>query len=83
MSKLLRLLDIIVPRFISEDTAVRRVGKSSMYEPVCSMKDIDPGERFDGIATYVMFNLFGQGLFPRQVGSIRPWVNPHDAQVAS
>lgn len=76
--KLLIILDILVPRFINDEVAVQRVGRSCMHEIVCSMKDISIGERFDGVATMQAFNLFGFGLFPKQIGEIRPWVNPHD-----
>ena len=77
-----KLLDIMIPRFITEDVAVeRRVCDDCCeehYEIACSMLDIEPGERFDGIATMRGFNLFGMLLFPRQVGVVRPWVNPWD-----
>jgi hypothetical protein len=74
---LARILDIVIPRFVTEDVAVKQVGRSSMHEIVCSMKDIRPRERFDGIATYRMFNLFGFGFFQKQIGEVRPWANPH------
>lgn len=71
-----KLLDILVPRFVTEDVAVKQVGRSSIHEIVCSMKDVRPGERFDGVATMRTFNLFGFGLFPAQVGDVRRWENP-------
>lgn len=79
------LLDALIPRFMTEEVAVEEysdyfncIGIDAQYEIVCSMRDIKPGERFDGIATMRVFNLFGMGLFPKQIGEVRPWVNPHD-----
>lgn len=72
-----KLLNIIIPRFITEDTAVCCVGCSGMYEPICSMDDIEPWEELDGIITMQFFNFFGFALFARQIGDVRPWVNPH------
>jgi len=70
-----KLLNII-PRFITDDAAVSLVGFS--YEPICSMNDIKPGEEFDGIITMSFYSFFGFALFARQIGDVRPWVNPHD-----
>lgn len=83
---LLRLLDIIVPRFMTEDAAAEAHYcdhcNEPHYQPICSMKDIEPGEVFDGIVTMRFFNLFGMALFARyDMNSVRPWVNPHDAKV--
>ena len=78
MSKLPRILDLLLPRFIREDLAVNRVGYSSMYEIVHRLEDVRPGECFDGIATFSSFAAFGFSFFVRQVSEIRPFVNPHD-----
>lgn len=51
------------------------------YDIVCSMADVHPEEEFDGIATVQTFNLFGLALFPKQVGEIKPWKNPHDGNL--
>lgn len=76
------LLDIIVPRFVTEDAAVISTYCGNCadehLQPVCSMADIEPGEVYDGIITMRSFNFFGRGLWAKQVGPIRPWVNPHD-----
>lgn len=66
-----RLLDIIVPRFITEDVALEFDGDH--YMVVCCMADVRPGERFDGIGTMRTFNLFGVAIFPKHVGEVRPW----------
>jgi hypothetical protein len=77
-----RVLDILIPRFMTEDAAADlhfcdHCNKPHP-QPVCSMKDIEPGEVFAGIMTVRFFNLFGLSLFPRFDGVMRPWVNPHD-----
>lgn len=77
-----RWLDILIPRFVSEETAVQNqlCGHCEIEhpQPVCAMSDIEPGEVYDGIVTVRFFNFFGEALFPRLAGPIRPWVNPHD-----
>lgn len=70
--------DILVPRFVREDVALEQVAPGE-YVPVVAMRDVDPGERFDGIVTMESFNLFGRGIFPKVVGEVRPFVNPHDS----
>lgn len=81
------LLDILVPRFVTEDTALIRdycsdCGVEHLH-PVCAMASVEPGDVFDGIASIKFFNLFGMAIFSRRVGPIRPWVNPHDARSAA
>lgn len=84
MKTIRKWLDILVPRFLTEDVAVSVTYCGHCDEPhlqpVCAMTDVEPGERFDGIMTMRCFNLFGRGLFARQVGEIRPWVSPHDSR---
>lgn len=70
-----------LPRFVTADYAVKRVGRSSIYEIVCVMGDVRPGERFDAIAQYSHLAIGNWGFFPRQVGSIRAFVNPHSTVV--
>lgn len=80
--RLPRWLDIIIPRFLTEDVAVELLECAHCDEqhvlPVCAMYDVALGETFDGVATMRSFNLFGFGLFPRIIGEPRPWINPHD-----
>ncbi|MEN6549433.1 MAG: hypothetical protein ABFE07_25590 [Armatimonadia bacterium] len=71
---ILRLLDIVIPRFLTEDVCVLWDGET--YEIVCCLADACDGEEFDGIATMRCFNLFGIGLFPSFVGEVRPWQKP-------
>ena len=84
ITTLLFALDFIVPRFITEDVALRYVGNPVMssfsewgdYEISCSLDDVQPGEEFDGIGSVDAFQFLGFGLTYR-VGNFRPFVNPH------
>lgn len=76
-----RFLDILVPRFLTEDIACKKVNEHNnviQLIPICSLKDVQPGEVFDAIVRVQMFNLFGYGLFPKPIGKPRPFVNPYD-----
>lgn len=73
-----RLLDILIPRFITTEMAMKQIGRSSLFDIVCCMDAVEPRQRFDGVATITSFSVFGVRLFPSQRGEIRPWVNPHD-----
>lgn len=66
MSFVLRLLDILIPRFITEEVACIDVGDH--LEIMCSASDLQPGEHCDSIVTVQTFNLLGFGLFPKVVG---------------
>lgn len=71
---ILRLFfDIVIPRFITEDSAVTWSVQDERYEIVCSMLDVLEHERFDGIVTVKTFNFFGFGLFPKAVSKVKPW----------
>lgn len=71
---------------MTEDVAVEnQLCTSCAHEHpvvVCSMADIEPGEHYDGIMTVNIFSFFGYGFFVRQVGDVRPWLNPHDKGLA-
>lgn len=71
-------LDMLFPRFITREFAMKQVGRSSLHDIVCLMDDVKPGERFDGVGTISSFSLFGMALFQKQIGQVRPWRNPHD-----
>ncbi|AMD43497.1 hypothetical protein HWA94_gp58 [Pseudomonas phage ZC08] len=78
-----KFLDILVPRFLTEDMACKKVGKHDniiCLMPICSLADVQPGEVFDAIVRVQMFNLFGFGLFPKPIGKPRPFVNPYDVK---
>lgn len=63
--------DVIVPRFITEDVAIDRVGLDD-FMIVCSLADVEPGERFDGIATVDAFQFLGMGI-TYCIRNFRPW----------
>lgn len=71
MKTILDFLDWFVPRFFTEDVALKDEG--DYYEIVCSMKDIEPGEWYDGVVALNAFNFFGNAYFVKQVGEVRPW----------
>lgn len=87
ITTLLFALDFIVPRFITEDVALRYVGNPVMssfsewgdYEIACSLADVQPGEEFDGIGSVDAFQFLGFGMAYR-VGNFRPFKNPHGAK---
>lgn len=67
--------DILIPRFITEDVAMERVAPGEgwdKFEIACSMADVQPGERFDGIAEVDSFTWLGFGMTYR-VGNFRHW----------
>lgn len=66
-----KLLNILLPRFITEEVALRDAGDHLV--PACSMEDLRPGERFAAVATIRSFNLFGLAIFPRMIGPAREW----------
>lgn len=71
MNMILRFLDWAIPRFITEDVALKDIG--DVYEIVCSMKDLEPGETYDAVVAMDSFNFFGHALFAKQAGDVRPW----------
>lgn len=73
--------DILIPRFITEDVALMRVGPGSGwddFEIACSMIDVQPGERFDGVASVDAFQWLGFG-FAYRIGDFRVWVAKTDS----
>lgn len=79
--------DFAIPRFVTEEVALRYVGDDFTttrsewddYEIACSLSDVEPGEIFDGIATVDCFQAFGFG-FAYRIGDFRAFVNPHGAR---
>lgn len=73
-------LKYLVPRFITEDVCLERVGPGDgmgAFNIACSLDDVLPGERFDGVATVDALVWLCFGVTYR-VGEIRPFVNPND-----
>lgn len=71
-----RAADILVPRFLTEDVALRFVGGDrtdlGSYDIVCCMNDVQPGEAFDAVATVDSFGWLNIGITAR-VRNVRPW----------
>lgn len=65
-----KFLDILIPRFITEDVALR-LNENDEYEVVCSMKDLGEYEQADAVMSMTSFNLFGLALFPKAAGAVR------------
>lgn len=69
-----KLLDLILPRFLTEEVALHDNGDHLVI--VCPMADLKPGERHHAVATMRVFNLFGRALFPRMISGPWPWPDP-------
>ena len=71
-----RAADVLIPRFLTEDVALRFVGGDrtdlGSYEIVCCMNDVQPGEAFDAVATVDSFGWLNIGITAR-VRNVRPW----------
>lgn len=63
MKLMLKILDIIIPRFITEDLALIVIGKELWV--LGRVVDIQPGETYNAVGTAKAFNFFGFGLFAR------------------
>lgn len=75
LKELFRLL----PHIDTFDVAVtRNPGAAWGVDINCSMDDIRPGERFDGIMTITALVLFGFVTIAQRKSDIKPWKNPHD-----
>ena len=61
-----KILDILIPRFITEKVAANCLDDGTL-QPICSVHDLTPHDRYDCIVTVRAFNLFGFGLFARMV----------------
>ncbi|MBK1699728.1 hypothetical protein [Thiococcus pfennigii] len=59
-----RLLDILIPRFVTDRVAARRDAVGD-WELICVVDDLAPGEHYDCVLDIRSLNLCGVGLFPR------------------
>lgn len=66
-----KILDILLPRFITEEVAL--VDAGDHLEVACALADVKPGEAFAAVATIRSFNLLGRALFPKMIGEPRDW----------
>lgn len=69
--------DFIIPRFVSEDVALRYSpgcdpADWGAYEIVCSMDDLEPGEHYDAVASVDSFSFLFFGITYR-IGNFRGW----------
>ncbi|MCG7598866.1 hypothetical protein MHM84_03645 [Halomonas sp. McH1-25] len=74
-----RLMDIMVPRFITEDVACYE-GEDGISYPAFCMADFDHehDEAPDAIIRMRSFNLFGFSILPRMAGEVMEydeWLN--------
>ncbi|WP_368216629.1 hypothetical protein [Aeromonas sp. R2-3] len=65
------IIDLLTPRYITEDVAIEL--RDDGYYPVCSMADIEEGERFDGVVAMRSFTWLGVAWPSKLVGEVRPW----------
>ena len=61
-----RILDTLIPRFITEDVALIYGDDGDLY-PLCALSDLGDSEHCDAIGTFRSFNLFGFALFPEMI----------------
>lgn len=67
--------DYLIPHFTTYDVAIERISDGNRwgdFEIVCCLCDVEPGERFDGVATVDSFEFLGLGITYR-IGNYRPW----------
>jgi hypothetical protein len=58
------MLDMLIPRFITEDVALIGTERYG-FEILCALKYVEPDDDYNLIGRATVFNLFGLGLFPR------------------
>lgn len=69
---LLLLLDLLVPRFITEDVALELQADGS-YVTVMPLDIVEPGAHFDAVCRVCAFTWFGIAWFGWQTGDPRPF----------
>ncbi|AFE86193.1 hypothetical protein [Salinivibrio phage CW02] len=63
--KLIKLLfDVLVPRFVTDEVAIRLISESQA-EVVCLKEQLTDMDDYDEIAYCRCFNLFGVALYPK------------------
>lgn len=88
---LIGALRFVVPHFETNDLAVDLVPNQTYtkeqlndfnnYEIICCVEDLEAGEEYDAICPVREFAWLCFGFFPRQIGDIRPFVNPNNGGV--
>lgn len=67
--------DFLVPRVITEDVALERIGPGGSLDDWAiswRLQDVRPGEVFDAVGTVDSFTWLGFGITYR-MGNVRPW----------
>lgn len=68
------LLDVIVPRMMTERTALvifeTDAKGEHTYDVLCAFDDLEYMERYDATCVMNFFNFFGFALFPKIIGEI-------------
>lgn len=68
-----KILDILIPRFITEEVAFEYDEDLDAYAPAFSIADLGPGEIPQQVGTIRSFNFFGCALFPKLVGELHDY----------
>lgn len=71
-----KILDIIIPRFITEEVALEYDTQIDKFVPICAMVDLGPYDVVDAKVTYRSFNFFGIALFPSIVEGTLVGISP-------
>lgn len=69
-----RLLDFILPRFVTEDVVFEELicrGHVDSWSPACAVSEIKPGERYEKIGTIRRFKFLGMSYGIQLVGELR------------
>lgn len=67
------LLDMLVPRFITERVVFDYSEEDDAYVPVCPVADLQPHEEFPYVCSVRGFNLFGMMVRPVQMTELEPY----------
>lgn len=80
LKKIVAPIAFLVPRFLTEDVVYDNCSDEGgdYIQCMLPLDLVEPGERFDGIATVETFAWFGYGFFTK-ILSQREFKNPHDA----
>lgn len=71
-----KILDILIPRFITEEVALEYDAQLDKFVPICAMVDIGPYDYVDAKVTFRSFNFFGLALFPSMVEDTLVGISP-------
>lgn len=69
MKYLLALLDLLIPRFVTDHVSLERTGEDE-YEVIGLVEDFPDDFPHQAVCHVTCFNLFGFGFFPTVEGEI-------------